>query len=64
LGYVGPITPENAYGALCFQAAEVARRIDAGETGTPVRPLADSIAMLQVMDEARSQLGIVFNEER
>jgi len=36
--------------ALHFQAAEVARRIVAGETGSPLRPLADSIATLEVLD--------------
>jgi predicted dehydrogenase len=36
--------------ALHYQAAEVARRIAAGETGSPLRPLADSIATLEVLD--------------
>jgi predicted dehydrogenase len=39
-----------AHEALHFQAAEVARRISAGETGSPLRPLADSIATLEVLD--------------
>jgi len=36
--------------ALHFQAAEVARRITAGDTGSPLRPLADSVATLEVLD--------------
>ena len=36
--------------ALHYQAAEVARRIAAGETGSPLRPLAASIATLEVLD--------------
>ena len=36
--------------ALHFQAPEVARRISAGETGSPLRPLASSIATLEVLD--------------
>ena len=40
-----------AHESLHFQAAEVARRITAGETSSPLRPLADSIATLEVLDE-------------
>ena len=39
-----------AHEALHFQAAEVARRIAAGETGSPLRPLTASIATLEVLD--------------
>ncbi|GAA1805102.1 Gfo/Idh/MocA family oxidoreductase [Nostocoides veronense] len=45
-------------GGLHFQAAAVARHIAAGETSSPVRPLADSIRLLRVMDEIRAQVGI------
>jgi predicted dehydrogenase len=50
--------------ALHFQAAEVARRIRAGETGSPLRPLAVSIEVLRVMDEVRRQTGDLYHEER
>ena len=50
--------------ALYVTAVEAARRIAAGETGTPLRPLGDSIATLRVVDEVRRQLGITFVEER
>jgi predicted dehydrogenase len=36
--------------ALHFQAGEVARRISSGETSSPLWPLADSIATLEVLD--------------
>jgi len=49
--------------ALCFEAAEVARRIAAGELESPLRTLDQSIATMRVIDEIRRQLGIVFNEE-
>jgi predicted dehydrogenase len=49
--------------ALYVTAVEAARRIAAGETETPFRPLADSIATLRVIDEVRRQLGITFVEE-
>jgi len=39
-----------AHQALHFQAAEVARQIAAGETGSPLRPLTASIATLEVLD--------------
>ena len=41
----------------------MARRIAAGETGTPLRPLADSVATLRVVDEVRRQIGVTFLEE-
>ena len=49
--------PRIAHEGLHFQAAEVARRIAAGETGSPLRPLAASINVLRVMDEVRRQTG-------
>ena len=42
-------------GGLHFQAADVARRITTGETGSPLRPLARSIEVLAIMDEVRRQ---------
>lgn len=50
--------PRVAHSAMHFQAAEVARRVTAGQTGSPTRPLAGTIAYLEVMDEVRRQLGI------
>ena len=52
--------PRTAHDALHFEAAEVARCIAAGRLESPVRPLADSILTLQVMDEIRRQLGVDF----
>ncbi|SER03062.1 Gfo/Idh/MocA family protein [Microlunatus flavus] len=56
--------PPIAYDALAYQAAEVARRVTAGETSTPVRPMADSIATMALMDEVRRQIGQVWEAER
>jgi len=47
-------------GGLHFQAAEVARRVGEGETGSPLRPLSDTVAYLEVMDEVRRQVGITY----
>lgn len=51
-----------SHAALHFQAAEVARRIAGGETGSPLRPLDDTVTTMAVMDEVRRQLGIVYAE--
>jgi predicted dehydrogenase len=56
--------PRAAHDALHFEAAEAARCIAAGRLESPLRPLADSLVMLQVMDEIRRQLGIRFPGER
>lgn len=50
--------PRVAHSALHFQAAEVARQVTAGETGSALRRLADTITYLSVMDEVRRQLGL------
>jgi predicted dehydrogenase len=52
--------PRVAHDALHFEAAEVARCITAGRLESPIRPLAESIATLQVIDEIRRQLGVRF----
>jgi predicted dehydrogenase len=52
-----------AHEALHYQAAEVARRITAGETGSPLRPLSASVSLLQVMDEVRRQTGDRYSDE-
>jgi predicted dehydrogenase len=55
--------PQADYASLAYEAAETARRIAAGETATPCRPLADTIATMEIIDEIRQQLGIVFDGE-
>jgi predicted dehydrogenase len=52
--------PRTAHDALHFEAAEAARCIAAGRLESPIRPLADSIATLAVMDEIRRQIGVSF----
>jgi predicted dehydrogenase len=56
--------PRAAHDALHFEAAEAARCVAAGRLESPLRPLADSLVMLQVMDEIRRQLGARFPGER
>ena len=52
--------PRVDHAGLHFEAAEVARRITAGETGSPLRPWADTVATLEVMDRVRAEAGIDF----
>ena len=54
--------PRVGHAALHFEAAEVARRVSAGETGSPLRPWAETVATLEVMDRAREAAGIDFAE--
>jgi hypothetical protein len=55
--------PAVAHEALHFEAAEVARRIEAGELESRIRPLADSITTLAALDAIRGQCGIAFPGE-
>lgn len=49
--------PRIGHAGLFFEAAEVARCVAAGLTESPLRPLADSIAMLQSMDAVGRAVG-------
>ena len=50
--------------ALHFEAAEVARRVSAGEAGSPLRPWADTVMTLDVMDRVREATGLDFDAAR
>ncbi|MBM6402592.1 Gfo/Idh/MocA family protein [Phycicoccus sonneratiae] len=56
--------PRVDHDGLHFEAAEVARRITAGETGSPLRPWADTVATLEVMDRVRAATGLDFAAAR
>jgi predicted dehydrogenase len=55
--------PAIGHDGLYVTAVESARRISSGETGTPLRPLADSVATLRLVDAIRRQIGVTFREE-
>jgi predicted dehydrogenase len=55
--------PAIGHDGLFVTAVEAARRIAAGETSTPLRPLTDSVATLRVVDEIRRQIGVTYLEE-
>ncbi|MBO9577338.1 MAG: Gfo/Idh/MocA family oxidoreductase [Microbacteriaceae bacterium] len=44
---------------LCYQATAVAAHVAAGRTEAPERPLAESIAVLEIIDEARRRIGAI-----
>lgn len=48
---------------LHFQAAEVARRISAGELESPLLPWAESLAVMTAMDQVRAQVGVRYPGE-
>nr|WP_245695385.1 hypothetical protein [Streptomyces antibioticus] len=50
--------PRTAHEGLQFEAAEVAQCVSDGQLQTPLRPLADSLTMLQAKDELRRTAGI------
>jgi predicted dehydrogenase len=56
--------PRNHYDQLFHQIVHLAACIGEGRAESPIRPVADSVLTLEVMDEVRRQLGIVFDEER
>lgn len=56
--------PANRYSQLTHEAEHIAWCIGQGLTDSPIRPVAASLLTLATMDEARRQLGIVFNEEQ
>ncbi len=61
---LGWAEPKVEHAALHFEAAEVARRVAAGDTGSPLRPWADTVLTLEVMDRVRAAAGIDFAEAR
>ena len=56
--------PMVEHDALHFEAAELARGVAAGHTGSPLRPWADTIQTLEVMDRVRAATGLDFEQAR
>ena len=54
--------PDPAHG-LHFEAAEVARRVHAGELESPWMPLDETVEIMGVLDAVRRQLGVTFPGE-
>ena len=47
-----------------YQAAEVARRIAAGDTESPILSLDGTLEIMRILDEVRAQIGLVYPNER
>jgi predicted dehydrogenase len=60
---IGPGTIAGHEG-LAYQAAHFAELLTAGHTESPLLPLAESLAIMQTMDEMRRQIGLVYPNER
>ncbi|MFE4949576.1 Gfo/Idh/MocA family protein [Leifsonia sp. NPDC056665] len=56
--------PRIGHAGLHFEAAAVARDIADGRTESAIRPLADTIAFLELMDAIRAEAGIDFDAAR
>lgn len=56
--------PQPTSRGMHFQALELERCLDQGLTDSPLHPLADSIATLEVLDELRRQVGAVLPQDR
>ncbi|CAN3977660.1 Gfo/Idh/MocA family protein [Kitasatospora purpeofusca] len=50
-------------GGLCYQAAEAARCIAAGQLESDLMPLAETLRIMHVLDGVRRDLGVVFPGE-
>lgn len=57
------VAPDDVDHAFRFQAAEVARRVHAGERESPLRSWDETVATMQTMDEIRRQVGVRFPGE-
>ena len=55
-------TPSREHG-LAYEAAEFARLLDGGRTESDLLPLAETLQIMQVLDDVRAQLGVRFPGE-
>ena len=55
-------TPVREHG-LAYEAAEFARLLEAGWTESNLMPLGETLQIMQVLDDVRSQLGVSFPDE-
>ena len=56
------VSEDTAHG-LHFQAAEVARRVSAGDLESPLMALDETVAIMRAMDEVRAQVGVRYPAE-
>jgi predicted dehydrogenase len=56
-------TPDRLDGGLCYEAAEAARCIAAGQSESPLMPLDETLRTLRVLDAIRRDLGVIYPGE-
>ncbi|GIL31670.1 Gfo/Idh/MocA family protein [Actinocatenispora comari] len=61
--HVEQVTAAPSGRGYVHEAAEVMRCLRAGETDSPLLPLADTLAVLRTLDAARAQLGVRYPAE-
>lgn len=54
--------PDTTHG-LHFEACEVARQVTAGASESPLMPLAETLAIMDALDDVRAQIGVRFPGE-
>jgi predicted dehydrogenase len=54
---------EDTEHGLHFEAAEVARRITAGEVESPLMPHAETLTIMDALDDIRAQIGVRYPGE-
>ncbi|MDO5645115.1 MAG: Gfo/Idh/MocA family oxidoreductase [Dermabacter sp.] len=64
LPYALPEAPEGQNYGMAFEIAEASRRISAGDTESPLMRWQDTLEVLQLLDEIRAQVGVVYPSER
>lgn len=52
----------TGHDGLCYQVTAFAQHVADGLTDSPLRPFADTIAILEIIDEARRQIGAIAPE--
>nr|WP_238338311.1 Gfo/Idh/MocA family oxidoreductase [Pedococcus badiiscoriae] len=55
--------PEDTAHGLHFEAVEVARRITAGEVESPLMPHAETLTIMDALDDIRAQIGVRYPGE-
>ena len=56
--------PIRGHDGLAYQVAHFAGLLTDGRTGSPLLPPAESVSIMQTMDEIRRQIGLVYPDER
>ncbi len=53
----------ESHAGLCYEAAHLAQLIADGATGSPLLPMAETVAIMDTLDEIRRQIGVRFPGE-